>query len=173
MKKWRRYIFEMCIFSMLAAIMFVSKLLMEFLPNIHLLGMLTITYTIVFRTRALIPIYLYVFLNGLFAGFGIWWLPYLYIWAILWGMTMLLPKNMPRKLALFVYPAVCATHGLLFGILYAPAQAVLFGLDFEQTLAWIVSGFSFDIIHMIGNLAVGLLILPISETLSKLVKKRI
>ncbi len=158
---------------MLAAIMFVSKLLMEFLPNIHLLGMLTITYTIVFRTRALIPIYLYVFLNGLFAGFGIWWLPYLYIWAILWGMTMLLPKNMPRKLALFVYPAVCATHGLLFGILYAPAQAVLFGLDFEQTLAWIVSGFSFDIIHMIGNLAVGLLILPISETLSKLVKKRI
>ena len=54
---------------------------MELLPNIHLLGMLTMVYTIVFRIKALIPIYVYVFLNGIFAGFSPWWIPYLYIWA--------------------------------------------------------------------------------------------
>ena len=29
-------------------------------------------------------------------GFGVWWVPYLYVWTVLWGMTMLLPKKMPN-----------------------------------------------------------------------------
>ena len=161
---------EMCIFAMLASLMFCSKLLMEALPNIHLLGMFTMTYTIVFRTRALIPIYLYVFLNGLYAGFSLWWLPYLYLWTILWGITMLLPRKMPRKIACIVYPLICSLHGLSFGILYAPAQALIFNLNFEQMLTWIISGAVFDITHAIGNLVAGVLILPLSELLKRLVK---
>ena len=73
----------MIVFAMLGTIMFCSKILLEVLPNIHLLGMLTMTYTVVFRRKALIPIYIYVMLNGLYAGFNIWWIPYLYIWTIL------------------------------------------------------------------------------------------
>ena len=65
-------IFEMVLFPMLGTLMFTSKILMEMLPNIHLLGMLTITYTLVFRFKALIPIYIYVFLNGLYSGFNMW-----------------------------------------------------------------------------------------------------
>ena len=137
----------MVIFAMLGTLMFCSKIILEVLPNIHLLGMLTMVYTIVYRRKALIPIYIYVFMNGLFAGFNMWWIPYLYIWTILWGATMLLPKNMPKKIACFVYPALCALHGILFGILYAPAQAVMFGFTFEQTLAWIATGLPFDILH--------------------------
>jgi hypothetical protein len=57
---------EIVLFSMLGAIMFCSKIIMEALPNIHLLGMLTMTYTIVFRRKALIPIYVYVFLTGVY-----------------------------------------------------------------------------------------------------------
>ncbi len=166
----RRRIFEMCIFAMLGTLMFCSKLVMEFLPNIHLLGMLTIVYTLVFRAKALIPIYVYVFLNGLFAGFNLWWMPYLYIWTILWGITMLLPRNMPPKVATFLYPAVCALHGLAFGALYAPAQALMFNLSFEQMIAWILAGLPWDAVHMVGNLVVGLLIMPMYRVLSKLVK---
>ena len=161
---------EICLFAILGALMFISKIVMEALPNIHLLGMLTITYTIVFRKKALIPIYVYVLLNGLFAGFNAWWIPYLYIWTILWGITMLLPKNMPKAVAIVVYPLICALHGLFFGALYAPVQALMYGFTFEQTLTWIAAGLTFDIIHMIGNFAVGLLIFPISITLKKLVK---
>ena len=161
---------EMVIFSMLGTLMFCSKIVMEVLPNIHMLGMLTMVYTIVYRGRALIPIYIYVFLNGLFAGFNFWWMPYLYIWTILWGMTMLLPQRMPRTAACIVYPAVCALHGILFGVLYAPAQAIMFGMSFEQMLAWIMAGLPFDILHCGGNLAAGLLILPLSEVLKKLAK---
>lgn len=153
---------------MMATLMFCSKILMEALPNIHLLGMLTMTYTIVLRKKALIPIYVYVLLNGLYGGFSMWWVPYLYIWTILWAVTMILPKNMPKKAACVVYPAVCGLHGFLFGILYAPAQAVMFGLDLEQTIAWITAGLPFDALHGVGNLIAGLLIFPVSEFLKKL-----
>ena len=162
----------MVLFSMLGTIMFVSKLLMEALPNIHFLGTLTMTYTVVFRKKALIPIYLYVFLNGLYAGFSLWWVPYLYIWTILWGITMLLPKKMPRRVACIVYPAVCGIYGLLFGTLYAPAQALMFGLDLKGTVAWIIAGLPFDALSAIGNAVTGILIIPLSDTLFALLRSR-
>lgn len=161
----------MAVFAALGAVMFCSKLVMEVLPNVHLLGVLTIAYTLAFRKKALIPIYIYVLLNGLYAGFSVWWLPYLYIWAILWGVTMLLPKKLPKKAALIVCPLLCSLHGLAFGVLYAPAHAVLFGLNLRQTAAWIAAGAPWDIVHAVGNFCVGLLIVPIAELLGKLNKK--
>ena len=155
---------------MLGTVMFVSKVLMEFLPNVHLLGMLTMTYTVVFRKKALIPIYVYVLLNGLYAGFSMWWLPYLYLWTILWGVTMLLPRDMPKKAASVVYPLVCALHGLSFGTLYAPAQALMMGLSFKATLSWIAAGLPWDMVHALGNLCAGFLILPLSKVLKKLMR---
>ena len=160
--------FEIVLFAMFGALMFCSKLIMEAFPNIHLLGMFTMTLTVVFRARALIPIYLYVFLNGLYAGFNVWWIPYLYIWTILWGVAMLLPRKMPDWLATIVYSVVCALHGLAFGLLYAPGQAIMYGFNLEQTLAWVAAGLPFDIIHAVGNFALGFLVLPLSRLLIKL-----
>lgn len=162
---------ELCIFAMLGTVMYISKIVMEFLPNIHLLGVLTIVYTIVYRHKALVPIYLYVMLNGLFAGFNLWWLPYTYIWAILWGVIMLLPQNMPRKFAIPIYCVICGMHGFLYGTLYAPAQALMFGLNFKQMIAWIIAGIPFDIIHGVSNLCLGLLIVPLSNILSNFSKR--
>ena len=125
----------MVVFAMLGTLMFCSKIIMEAFPNIHLLGMFVMTYTIVFRGRALVPIYLFVALTGLFAGFAFWWLPSLYIWTVLWAVVMILPKNMPRAAAIAVYSVVCGLHGFLYGTLYAPVQALFFGFDFSQTVA--------------------------------------
>ena len=159
---------ELAIFALLGAIMYVSKVLMEWIPNVHLLGALTMAYTLVYRRKALYPIYVYVFLNGALGGFNAWWIPYLYIWTVLWVVTMLLPKQMPRRVSSIIYMVVCALHGFTFGILYAPAQAIMFGLSFEATIAWIISGFPFDIIHGIGNFFCGMLILPIATLLKYL-----
>ena len=106
---------EMTLFALLGALMYVSKVIMEMLPNIHLLGVFVVAFTLVYRKKALYPIYIYVFLNGFFSGFSVWWIPYLYIWTILWGMVMLLPKNMPKKVRPIVYMLVCSAHGFLFG----------------------------------------------------------
>lgn len=165
-------VYELVLFAMLGMVMFVSKLVMEFLPNIHLLGMLTMVYALTFRKKALIPIYVYVFVNGLFAGFATWWIPYLYIWTVLWGVTMLLPKRMPRKVAWVVYPLVCGLHGLAFGVLYAPVQALMYGLSWDMTIAWIVAGLPFDAIHAAGNTLAGLLIVPLTILLNELLRRQ-
>lgn len=162
---------EMCVFAILGALMFASKKLMEALPNVHLVGLLLAVVTVAFRMKALIPLYLYVFLDGLFGGFSLWWLPYLYVWTPLWGAVMLCPRHMKRGVATAVYAIVCALHGLLFGVLYAPAQALLFGLNFKQTLAWVAAGFPFDLIHGISNLVLGTLITPLAELLDRLKRK--
>jgi energy-coupling factor transport system substrate-specific component len=155
---------------MIAAMMIASKKIMEFLPNIHLLGLFIVSLTVVYRVYALIPIYLYVFLDGLLGGFSLWWYPYLYIWTILWGMTMILPKRMPRKVQCVVYPIVCGLHGFAFGALYAPAQALMFGFDFKQMLVWISAGLPFDAIHGVANICAGLLVVPLVELLRTLLK---
>lgn len=162
---------EMCVFAMLATIMFVSKIIMEALPNIHLLGMLTMAYTVAFRKKALIPIYIYVIVNGIYAGFAVWWIPYLYVWGVLWGITMLIPRRMPKAAAAVVYPLVCGLYGLAFGAVYAPGQALLYGFDLNQTIAWVAAGFPYDVLHCFGNLVSGLLILPLSELLRKLMTR--
>lgn len=158
---------EMAVFGMLGAVMYASKFLLEAAPNIHLLGVFVIAFTVTYRKKALYPIYVYVLLNGVFSGFSSWWVPYLYVWAALWGATMLLPQDMPKKVRPIVYMAVCAAHGFLFGTLYAPAQAILFGLSFQGMVAWIIAGLPWDFIHGISNFFCGALIVPLISVLRR------
>lgn len=160
----------MAVFAMLGALMYASKMIMEVAPNVHLLGAFTIAFTVVYRKKALYPIYTYVLLNGIFCGFATWWIPYLYLWAVLWGATMLLPKRIPEKLRPLVYMLLCAAHGFLFGTLYAPAQALLYGLSFQKMIAWIISGLPWDFVHGVSNFFCGILIVPIIKILTFLEK---
>ena len=160
----------MAVFAMLGALMYASKMIMEVAPNVHLLGVFTIAFTVVYRKKALYPIYTYVLLNGVFCGFATWWIPYLYLWAVLWGATMLLPKRIPEKLRPLVYMLLCAAHGFLFGTLYAPAQALLYGLSFQKMIAWIISGLPWDFVHGVSNFFCGILIVPIIKILTFLEK---
>ena len=170
MKNGKLTIREMAVFAMLGALMYASKMIMEVAPNVHLLGVFTIAFTVVYREKALYPIYTYVLLNGIFCGFATWWIPYLYLWAVLWGATMLLPKRIPEKLRPLVYMLLCAAHGFLFGTLYAPAQALLYGLSFQKMIAWIISGLPWDFVHGVSNFFCGILIVPIVKILTFLEK---
>ena len=50
----------------------------------------------------------------------------------------------------------------------APLQALMYGYDWRGMLTWISLGFPMDVLHAVGNLAAGLLILPLSDLLRKL-----
>lgn len=159
---------ETVVFGMLGALMYASKMVMEVAPNVHLLGVFTIAFTVVYRQKALYPIYTYVLLNGIFSGFATWWIPYLYLWTVLWGVTMLLPEKMPKPVRPIVYMSVNACHGFLFGTLYAPAQAILFGYSFKKTIAWIAAGLPWDLVHGVSNFFCGVLIVPVIILLRRL-----
>jgi len=168
---------ELAVFGVLAASIFASKKAMEFLPNIHLIGVITVAMTVVYRSKALFPLYTYILIEGAMAGFSMWWIPYLYLWTILWGMTMLIPKKVHpgrkkdekgSRWAPFIYGGVCGLQGFLFGTLYAPAQALMFGLNWKGMIAWIVAGIPFDAVHGVSNLILGtLLIYPLIRIMKR------
>ena len=158
----RRLIF----LTIYGVLMYLSQLLLAALPNIHMVAMLITVVTVVYRKWALIPIYVYAFLNGMYGIYVL--LPYLYIWTLLWAIIMILPRSMPDKIAVPVYAIICGLHGMLFGLLYAPAQALLFGFSLEQTIAWIFAGLPYDLLHCAGNVVFSLLSVPLIKLLVRL-----
>lgn len=158
---------DVVILAMLAALMCVGDFAMEWLPNVHFVGVLIVVATVVYRWYALFPIYVYVFIQGVVAGFHPWWVAYIYIWAVLWLFVMLIPQKLPEKIKNILYIAVCAAHGFLYGTLYAPSQVLLFfGGDFSKMIPWIIAGIPFDITHGVSNLICSvLLIYPIVKIL--------
>ena len=163
---------HLVIFAMLGTIQFVSKQVLEFLPNVELGSTLTMVYTLVYRKQALIPIYLFILLEGLLWGFSNWWIPYLYLWLVLWGVAMLLPKRMHLWFQVPVYALVCGLFGLAYGTLYSPFQYYAFlGGDWNRILTWIAVGFPWDVTHAVGNLALGTLIVPLVTLLRRLDKQ--
>jgi energy-coupling factor transport system substrate-specific component len=167
-----RNVRDLTVFAMLGAIMAMSRVATDLLPpNVHVLGLFIAAITLTYRRRALVPLYVFIMLDGVIRGFTVWWIPYLYVWLPLWGAFMIAGKiNIPRKAQAPVYMVLCALHGLSFGTLYAPANAFFFRLSFQGMLAWIIAGIPFDIMHAVGNFAAATLILPLTALLRKLDK---
>ena len=168
-RKNKLSVFELTLFGVYGSIMFLTKFVMQWIPNVHLLGLFIAVFTLVYRSKALIPLYVYVMLDGVVSGFSMWWIPYMYIWLPLWGAFMLVGRiRLPVKAQIPLYMVLCGLHGLAFGTLYAPLQALMFGLNFEATIAWIVAGLPFDLIHCISNTVAATLILPLYHLLKKI-----
>ena len=165
------FLFRLVLFAMLGALMYASKWALQMLPNIHLIGFFIISFTVVYRFQAIFPIYVFVFLCGVFDGFGTWWVPYLYIWTILWAVTLLIPKKLAHsKWGYLIFPVLGGIYGLCFGTLYTPVYALLMGFDLPAAIAWIAKGFVFDIYHCIGNVASALLVPFFIKLLTRLEK---
>ena len=162
---------EVVLYALLGSFMFASKQVMEVFPNVHILGMLTVLYTLLFRFKALIPVYVFILLEGIICGFNIWWVPYLYLWAILWGAAMLIPRRLKPIWLSLCCIVVCGSHGFLYGTLYAPFQALAFGLNFKGMITWIIAGIPFDIVHGVSNLFMGILVVPLYIPLKRELEK--
>lgn len=157
--------FEIVLLGMLGAIAYVGQIALSFLPNIEVVSVLFLVYTKIFGKKALFPIYVFVLLEGIFWGFGSWWIMYLYVWAVLWGITMLLRRN---DSSVF-WAVINGAFGLVFGALCSITQVVMFGIG--SGFAYFISGIPFDIVHCIGNFLTALFLYkPLTILLSKVMK---
>ena len=59
---------DLVLFAVLGAMMFLTTFALQMLPNIHLLAMFIATFTLTYRARALIPLYIFILLDGVFTG---------------------------------------------------------------------------------------------------------
>ena len=152
---------------MLGAILNVFDWLLMGLPNIELVTPLLIIYTYKFGVKALIPAYVYAFLEITTHGFNVWNIMYLYVWALLVLIMWPLTKIKNKKEATPIVAGTACLYGLAFGTLCSIPYWFLNGPTFA--LAWIASGFSFDLIHAASNLvATAILYIPLCKVMDKI-----
>ena len=146
---------EIAVLGLLGAVLFAGKIALAGLPNIEIVSLLVIVYTVVLGWRALFPVYVYVLLEYVTWGFGLWSACYLYVWPLL-ALTAWLLRRMEAPLG---WAVVSGAFGLCFGAAGGWAFAV----------SWWVQGIPFDLIHCGGNFVLALaLFRPCRELLARL-----
>ncbi len=146
-------------FAFLGAILIAAQVALSFIPNIELVSMLIIVYTRVFGKQAFYPVAVFIIVQGLIYGFGLWWLNYLYVWPILIGIALLLRRSQ----SVLLWALISAAYGLSFGALCAIPYFFIGGPS--AALAYWISGIPFDLAHCAGNFIAGLLLMPPSHKL--------
>lgn len=148
--------------GILGAILLVSQIALAPLPNIEIVSVLVVLFTLVLGKYVAYTLSVFILLEGLVYGFGLWWFSYLYIWTILAILTFFFRK-MESRLG---WALLCGFYGLLFGTLTSFPTFVLSG--FAVGVAYILSGIPFDLIHAAANFLLAFLLLPV---LRKLLEK--
>lgn len=154
---------ELIVLALLGALMFAAKMALAALPNIEPVSLLVIVYTVVYGRKALYPIYVYVMLEILFWGLGLWNLNYLYVWLVLFFLAMAF-RHMKSP---WGWAILSGAFGLSFGLLCTPVYLLTGGWAFG--LSWWVSGIPWDVVHCVGNFVIALvLVRPLTVGLTKI-----
>lgn len=143
---------EIVVMGFLTAVVFAAQVAMGFLPNIELVTLLFILYTLVLGKKVFFIIYVFVFLEGIFYGFGLWWINYLYIWTVQSIITLLLRK----QTSVIFWSIISGFYGITFGALCSIPYFFMGGIP--SAFAYWVSGIIYDIPHCIGNVIICLLL---------------
>ena len=157
---------EICLFGILGALTFGAKYVMSWMPNIEPVSLMVMLFAVTFGIKGLFPVYLYVLLEILFYGLGSWNINYLYVWAIL-AILALVMRKMETPLG---WAMLSGVFGLFFGALCGIVDIFIGG--FGYALAKWISGIPYDLMHCGGNFVIALLLFdPMRKLLAKLYKK--
>lgn len=149
--------------GMMSAVIIAAKQALSFLPNIELATLLIILYTIVFGNKTIYTICIFVISQGLLYGFNIWFVPYMYIWFILYLIALMFKKHRSPLL----WAIVSGAFGLSFGALCAIVTIVVSG--FNAGFAFWIAGIPFDLVHGVANFAITLVLFtPLYYILNKI-----
>ena len=156
---------DLCFLSLAAALMFALKMALSSLPNINLNALILILVTVFFGWKALYTVCVYVLLEGLMFGFGVWWVSYLIVWPLLVVLAMAVRKT--------ASPLLWAVFAGLFGLAFGPMMYVIFFTvtgGWEGFLPMWIAGIPYDLVHAVSNfLTVLILFRPLSKVFSRFV----
>jgi len=157
---------ELTALAVFAALMIALQVALAGLPNVEMVTLLIILATVHLGRKAMLSVAVFVLVEGLIYGFGIWWFNYLYIWPILVLIVLALRKWSHPVL----WAMVAGVYGLLFGTLFSIPYFITGG--WGAGIGYIVSGIPFDIPHCIGNVVLtALLWYPMNYVLNKVLPK--
>lgn len=146
--------------------MFAMQIALSAIGNVHVTAILIILAAVFFSWRAFYSVAVFVLLEALVWGLGLWVISYMYAWPLLTLITVLLRKNDSA----LIWAVIAAIHGLCFGALCAIPYFFIGGS--EMAFTYWISGIPFDLVHCGGNFVLTLLLYaPLKKAMTKALKR--
>ena len=166
-----RSIYHVALVGMMAATLEVAKLVLAFLPNIEVVTLLCGLYGYVFGIWGVLATIVFVTIEPLIWGFGMWIISYYLYWPLVAVVFLLLGKAKIRNRVLLTATALVLT--LWFGALSSAIDVGLFSGSYDRFFnrfsIYYARGIAFYAIQLACNaVAFPLLFRPMSELLNRL-----
>ena len=154
---------DIAVIGVMTATLEAAKTALSFLPNVELVTLLIILYTLFLGRKAIIAVLAFVGVECILWGFGLWTVMYFYIWPLLVLLTYLLRKQK----SVFVFAILSGLFGLFFGALCAIPYFFIGGISMAVT--WWISGIPYDVLHCVSNFVLcTVLFVPLRTILNKI-----
>lgn len=157
---------ELCLMALMGALMFALQVALAPIGNVHVTAILIILSAVFFSWRAFYPVAVFVLLEVLVWGLGMWVISYVYAWPLLTLIAVLMRRNDSA----LIWAVVAAIHGLSFGALCAIPYFFIGGA--QMAFSYWLSGIPFDLVHCGGNFVLTLLLYsPMKKAINKALKR--
>ena len=135
------------------AILEASKLALDMLPNIEVVTLLFIVYTIFYGRNTILVEIGFTTIECFLKGFNVWSVMYLYIWPLLIILVFYANKH---KVGYVFYCILSGFFGLFFGMFCSIPYLFIGG--WSMAVTWWIAGIPYDIIHCVSNFILCLLL---------------
>lgn len=166
-------IYQITLIGMMVAVIEVCKAALSFLPNIELTSFWLIMFTLFFGWRIVFVVPVFILMEGVIYGFGLWWIMYLYAFPLL----VLIAWIFRKRDNVWLWSILSAVFGLSFGFLCAIPYVVIGAADggivngLYAGFTWWVAGIPWDIMHCAGNFVLmAVLYQPVRNVMNKMTR---
>ena len=132
--------------GIMTAVLEAAKLALDFLPNVELVTLLLMVYTIFYGGKTLIVALAFTLIECFTKGIHVWVIMYLYMWPLLILIVYLTNK---RGAGHLFYCILAAFFGLFFGLFCSIPYLFIGGISMAFT--WWIAGIPYDLVHCISN----------------------
>ncbi len=135
------------------ALLEASKLALDMLPNVEVVTLLFIVYTIFYGRKTILIAVGFTVIECFLKGFNVWSIMYLYIWPLL---IILVSVANRHKVGYVFYCILSGFFGLFFGLFCSIPYLFIGG--WTMAVTWWISGIPYDVIHCVSNFVLCLLL---------------
>lgn len=154
---------DLAILGMMVAALEAVKRALDFLPNVELVTLLFIVFTLYYGRKTLLAALAFTLLETFFWGVHNWVIMYLYVWPLL----ILIVHYTRKHAGHFFYCILSAVFGLLFGAMCSLPYLVAGGPG--AAFAWWIAGIPYDIIHCVSNFLLCLILYkPLTAAMNRI-----
>lgn len=164
--------YELAYLAMTVATCTVGRLLFQFLPNIQPMTAIFLIITLQLGIfRGLLINLLSVLITNIYLGMGVWTISQIFSFALIICLMGILSRVTLFRKSRLLQTIFSVFAGFLYGFIMAVIDVKIYGIP--QFWPYYIAGFSFDLLHALGNGGFYLILSPIFQRLFiKTVKKK-